>query len=130
MQKLTRTLSEKVKAIQAARKAASELKKRLPYTNLNIPPYSEVTIYTESHPSGINANAGPNGIEGRPGLYNANCKLFGGSVRRRDFYYKHRQNCHCSTAQSLEEAQVWNTKRSCKMAESMIQAETVAEVEE
>jgi type IV secretory pathway ATPase VirB11/archaellum biosynthesis ATPase len=128
---LRRTLSTKLDAAQAARKAAKELKRRLPFTNLNIPEYSEITIYTESHPSGINANIRPHGKEGRPDLRKINQKLISSlATATRDFYYEHQENCLCSTAASLEETLVKDTRRVCKMRTSVAQVEKIVEVED
>lgn len=113
------------------RKAATELKRSIPFTNLNVPEYSEITIYTESHPSGFDANIRPHGKEGRPDLRKVNQKLISSvTTATRDFYYEHQKNCLCSAAASLEETLVKDTKRLCKMTTTVTQVETIVEVED
>lgn len=127
IKKITRSLSTKLIASQAARKAARKLKNQFSFVNLNLPWVSEVTIYTESHPSGINANIRPGGMCTKPNLKMINEKLIA-PIANRDFYYEHQENYRCSTAVSLEESFERDTKWVCKMGEPEADVDGVDQV--
>jgi hypothetical protein len=120
---ITNNLSTKISTAQVARKVARQFKNRLRFINLNLPYVSEVTIYTESHPSGINANIRIGGKCGRPDLRKVNQKLINSATSEREFYYEHQANCKCSTA-TLEESLERETRWTCRMTETVGEDET------
>ena len=119
---ITNNLSTKISTAQATRKAAKEYKNRPRFINLNLPYVSEITIYTASHPSGIDANIRVGGKCGRPDLRKVDQKLINSANTERDFYYKHQENCRCSTA-NLDESFERETRWTCKMTDTVDEVE-------
>jgi hypothetical protein len=125
---ITNSLSTKISTAQAARKVSRQFKNRPRFINLDLPYVSEVTIYTESHPSGINANIRIGGKCGRPDLRKVHQKLINSATSEREFYYEHQANCKCSTA-TLEESLERETRWTCRMTETVDEVGNIEESE-